>query len=223
MWRLARSNLAAHRASLGGTVVVLALAAALLSAAGVLLESGLRAGAGSADAGTLTALAGSFIGITLLVVVLVVAATVTLAMRPRQRDLALLRAVGATSRQVRQMVTVELLLVTAVVGPRGALPGLWAARLTTPLLVDAGLVPAGFTPALSPLPALSAVVLLVPVAAGAARLAVRETLRQTATAALGSTLVEPAGLGRVRRALALATAGTGLAVAGTPLVVPGTV
>ncbi|WP_121257665.1 FtsX-like permease family protein [Nocardioides ferulae] len=228
MWRLARSNLAAHRGSLTGTVVVLALAAALLSASGVLVESGVRAetgptGPGAADGGALTALASSFIGTTVLVVVLVVAATVTLAMRPRRRDLALLRAVGATSRQVRRMVTAELLLLTVVVAPLGALPGLWAARLATPLLVDAGMVPDDFTLTLSPLPALGAVALLVPVAVGAAHLAVRETLRSSPTSALGSTLVEPAGLGRVRRVLALVTAVTGVVVAGTPLVVPGAV
>ncbi|WP_122818267.1 FtsX-like permease family protein [Nocardioides pantholopis] len=226
MWRLARSNIAAHLSSLIGTIVVVALAAAVLSAAGVLIESGVRAPRptdGTGDASLLTVLAGSFIGTASVVVILVVAATVSLAMRPRQRDLAVLRALGATRRQVRRMVAAELLLLTAVVAPLGALPGLAAARLTTPLLTDAGIVPPGFSLTLSPLPVLGAVVVLAPVAVAAAFLATRETLRLPPTAAVTATLAEPREVGRTRRVLAAVTAAGGLAAAGTPLVVPGTI
>ncbi|WP_241238399.1 FtsX-like permease family protein [Nocardioides pantholopis] len=226
MWRLARSNIAAHLSSLIGTIVVVALAAAVLSAAGVLIESGVRAPRptdGTGDASLLTVLAGSFIGTASVVVILVVAATVSLAMRPRQRDLAVLRALGATRRQVRRMVAAELLLLTAVVAPLGALPGLAAARLTTPLLTDAGIVPPGFSLTLSPLPVLGAVVVLAPVAVAAAFLATRETLRLPPTAAVTATLAEPREVGRTRRVLAAVTAVGGLAAAGTPLVVPGTI
>ncbi|MBC9733294.1 FtsX-like permease family protein [Nocardioides marmotae] len=226
MWRLARSQVRAHLGSLVGTAVVLALAAALLAASGVLVESGLRApgpdldGAGP-DAGALTALAGSFIGTTVVVVVLVVAATVGLAMRPRQRDLAVLRAVGATRRDVRRLVAGELLLVTLVVAPLGALPGLAAVHLLTPLLVEAGMVPAGFSPTISPLPVLAAVLLLAPVALAAAALATRETLRQPPTAAVRAAAAEPREVGGTRRVLAVVTAVAGVTAAGTPLVVPG--
>ncbi|WKN48967.1 FtsX-like permease family protein [Nocardioides sp. Arc9.136] len=226
MWRLARSAVAAHPGSLVGTLLALVAAAALLSAGGVLVESGLRTGPsvdGGPDGATLVALASSYLGTALVVVVLVVAATVVLAMRPRQRDLAVLRAVGATHGQVRRVVTAELLLLAAVAGPVGSVAGLVAARWTTPLLVDASLVPAGFTPTVSPWPALSAVLVLGAVAVVAGRLAARDTLRLPPTAALRSTLVEPREVGRVRRTAALGTAVLGLVAAGSPLVVPGTV
>lgn len=217
---LARSSVRAHRGGFAGTFLVLALAAALLAATGVLMESGLRAGT---DAGLLTALAGSFAGTTILVVVLVVASTVTLAMRQRRRDLALLRAIGATRAQVRRLVGTEVALVTAVAAPLGALPGLALAHLVVPLLVSAGVVPAGFDLSLSPAPVLSATLLLLAVALVAGRLAARETLRTPPTSAVRESAVEARGIGPVRRVLAIGTAACGIAAAGSPLVVPGTI
>lgn len=224
-WVQAWDALRAHRAGMTGPFIVLALAGALLSANGVLMESGVRADASDPSApgaGLLSTLAGSFAGTALVVVVLVVAATVTLAMRQRRRELALLRAVGATRGQVRSRVAAELVLLTLLAAPLGALPGLWLARLTRPLLVDAGIVETGFHFTLSPVPVLGAVAVLVPLAVLAARLAARETLRLPPTAAVRSTAVEEQSIGAVRRALALGTAAAGLLTAGSALVVPGT-
>lgn len=225
-WAQAWDALRIHRGSMAGPFVVLALAGTLLSANGVLMESGLRADTSDPSgpgAGMLTTLAGSFAGTALVVVVLVVASTVTLAMRQRRRELALLRAVGATRAQVRHRVAAELVLLTLLAVPLGALPGLWLARLARPLLVDAGIVGADFRLSLSPVPVLGAVALLVPLAVLAARLAARETLRLPPTAAVRSTAVEEPSIGAVRRALALGTAAVGLLTAGSALVVPGTV
>ncbi len=55
-----------------------------------------------------------------MVVVLVVAATVSLALRGRRRELALLRAVGATRAQARALIGAEVLLVGMVAAPLGA-------------------------------------------------------------------------------------------------------
>ncbi|MDN4171893.1 ABC transporter permease [Nocardioides sp. SOB77] len=233
MWRLARSAVAAHPGSLAGTALALTCAAALLSAGGALVESGVRAGSAPAsgtgggplapDGGALVALASSYLGTASLVVVLVLASTVALAMRPRQRDLAVLRAVGATSTQVRRLVTAELLLLSAVAGPVGSAVGLLAGRWVSPLLVDASLVPPGFSPTLSPLPAAGAVLVLAAVAVAAGRLAARDTLRLPVTAALRTAAAEPREVGRVRVVLAGVTGALGLLAAGSPLVVPGTI
>lgn len=217
------ASLRAHRGSLAGTAVVLAVAGALVSATGVLMESGLRDPGSEAQAGLLSTIASSFAGTALLVVLLVLSSTVTLALRQRRRELALLRVVGATSSQVRRQVSDELVLLTLVTAPVGAAAGLVLARLTRPLLLDAGVVAPGFAFTASPLPALSAVVLLLPVAVVAARLATRETLRQPPTAALREAAVDQREIGRVRRVLAAVTAAAGLLAAGSPLVVPGTI
>ncbi|SDD55440.1 FtsX-like permease family protein [Nocardioides lianchengensis] len=216
-WSLARRSAWAHRAGFTGTALVLVLAGLLIAVAGVLGESGLR------DSGLLVVLAGSYAGTVLTVVVLVVAATVSLALRGRRRELALLRTVGATRGQLRAQVGTEVVLVALVAVPLGASVGLLLAPLLAPLLRDAGLVEAGATLSLSPLPVLSATVLLLPVAWLAARLSVRETLRAAPGPAARASAVETTTIGVVRRGAAVALALLGLAAALSPLVVPGTV
>ncbi|MFD1825228.1 MULTISPECIES: ABC transporter permease [Mumia] len=219
MWRLARSGATAHLPGLVGPFLVVALAAVLVSGTGVLIESGLRSPGG---AGFLILLALSFTGTATMLIVFVVSATVSLALRRRQRDFALLRAVGATRGQVRGLVAREISLVVLVAAPLGALVGLVAVRLLTPVLVEADMVGPDFQMALSPLPVLAAALVLLPVAWLAARLATRSTLRAAPTAAVTQSVVEPVGIGRVRRISALALAGAGLIMALSPLFMPGT-
>jgi len=215
----------AHRGGLAGTFLVFALAGSLLSITGVLLESGARGGSGddATDAATLSAVAGSFGGTAIIVVVLVVASTVALALKQRRRELALLRAIGATARQVRRLIGAEIALVAVIAAPLGAVPALWATRRLTPLLIDGGIVSPGFRLSVSPLPVLGAVVMLVPVALLAAALASRETLRTPPTEAVREAGVEPRRAGRARRLTAAGLAIGGLAASGTPLFVPGVV
>ncbi len=217
--RLARSGALAHLPSLVGPFLVLALAAVMVSGTGVLIESGLRSGG---DAGFLIVLATSFTGTALMLVVFVVAATVSLALRQRQRDFALLRAVGATRGQIRGLVGREVGLVALVATPLGAVLGLVAVRGLTPKLVEAQMVGPGFEMSLSPAPVLGAVLFLLPVAWLAARLATRQTLRAAPTAAVARSVVEPDGVGRARRIAAVVLAVVGLSAAFSPVVVPGT-
>jgi putative ABC transport system permease protein len=221
-WTLATAGARAHRGALAGTALTLAAAGAVLSVVGVLLETGLRGGAG-VDGGTLVALASSYAGTALVVVVLVVAATVTLALRGRRREFALLRTVGATGQQVRAQVSREVLLVSLLAVPLGAVPGTLLATRLRPLLEDAGALSGGAGLSLSPLPALGALALVVPSALLIGRLAARETLRTPPTEAVRQATVEAPTVGRVRWVLALVTAAAGLSAAGTPLFVPGTI
>jgi len=221
MWFLARRGARAHRGSLVATSLVLVLAGALLSTTGWLLVAGLSGGADDPSASELVALSTSFAGTALTLVVLVVAATVTLALRGRRGELALLRAVGATGRQVRALVRGEVLTVTLTAAPVGAVAGLGLAWLLRPTLTDAGFVVPDVSPALLPLPVVGATLLLVPTALVAARIAARESLRLSPTAAVGGSRVESREVGRVRRASALVLAVAGVAVACAPLLVPG--
>ncbi len=228
MWTLATRSAWAHRSGLTGTALVLALAGLLLAVAGVLTESGLRTGTGTAPdamAGSdlLMVLASSFSGTVVTVVVLVVAATVSLALRGRRQEMALLRAVGATRSQLRTQIGTEVLLVGLVAAPLGAVPGVLLARLLTPLLRDAGAVASAGTLSISPLPVLAATVLVLPVAWLGSRLAVRETLRLAPGQAVRDSAVEARTVGAVRRGAAVVVGGLGLAAAFSPVVVPGTV
>jgi putative ABC transport system permease protein len=220
-WTLALAGARAHRGSLSGTALVLAAAGAMVSLVGVFFESGSRAGAGVEGAG-LVALASSYSGIALVVVVMVVASMVTLALRARRREFALMRTIGATSRQVRKQVSREVLLVALIAVPLGAVPGVLLARQFSPLLRDAGVLSPGSQLSLSPLPVLAAVALLVPTAMLAGRLATRETLRIPPTEAVRGSAVETPGIGWKRAGFALVTLVTGLTIAFSPLWVPGT-
>lgn len=218
-----RSTLRVHRSSFLGSFLIVVLAAGLLSATGVWLESGLRGGAGGQSAPLLTTVASSFAGTTLVVVVLVVSSTFAAALRQRHRQFALLRAVGATTGQVRSMVTAEVLAVTALAAPIGAVLGLFAARLPTALLTAGGIVPAGFAPVITPFPVLAALALLLPAAVIAARLAARSTNRLSPMEAIRGRAAESPRLSRGRRNTAVVLLAIGLLVAATPLFVSGAV
>lgn len=223
---MARSAVRVHRGSLTGSALVVALAAALLTATGVWLEAGVRLAAGAPDdpaASMLLAVASSFAGTAVLIALLVVASTFAGALRPRAREFALLRAVGATTGQVRQLVTAEVLLVFAVAAPLGAVPGLLVAPLLSGVLVSGGVVPAGYAPALSPWPVLGALALLVPTALLGARLAGRESARLSPASAVQRSAVEPRGIPRARALTAVVLAAVGLVAALTPFVLPGLV
>lgn len=226
MWSSALSAVRVHRASLAGSALVVVLAAALLTATGAWVEAGARLSASPAaqadpSAALLLAVASSFAGTAVLIALLVVASTFAGALRPRSREFALLRAVGATTAQVRSSITAEVLLVFAVAAPLGTVPGLLLAPRLTGVLRAGGVVPDGFTMTLSPWPVLATLALLVPTALLAARVAARESARLSPATALQRSAVERSGLSRGRRLTALVLAGAGIVVAGVPFVLPG--
>ncbi|MEU3522449.1 FtsX-like permease family protein [Streptomyces sp. NPDC038707] len=90
---------------------------------------------------TLTGLGGSFGGIAAMVAVFTAAGTVALSVAQRAREFALLRAVGATPRQIRRAVAAEALLVAPVAGLAGTLPGSALAHWWFGQLKDRGAVP----------------------------------------------------------------------------------
>ncbi|HEY0216017.1 MAG TPA: ABC transporter permease [Cellulomonas sp.] len=225
MLPFARSAVRASRGSVLGSFVVLVLASALLTATGTWMVAGARltGAAQAAGRGMLLSVTGSFAGTAVVIVVLVVASAVSQALRQRRQQFALLRAVGATPSQVRRMITGEVLLVLAAAVPVGVVAGTLVAPLLTGVMVSSGLVPAGYHLPLTPWPALGAVVLLLPAAVVAARLATRTVTRVSVTAAGRAAATEEPTLGRVRTVTAVAFAVAGLAVAGVPLVVGGLV
>lgn len=218
MWSFARSAVRAYRTSLVGSFLIVVSAAALLTANGVLMETGLRG-----NVPLLTTAAASFAGTAILVVELVVASTFASALRQRSAQFALLRAVGATPRQVRSMVTAEVVIVFALAAPLGAVPGLFAANLLMPALVSGGVVPGGLDLVISPLPVIGALILLFPTALLAARLATRKITNVSPTEAVRTGSAESSEPSAARRIAAITLLAFGILVAGTPFVVPGTV
>ncbi|MFF4320828.1 ABC transporter permease [Streptomyces sp. NPDC001568] len=90
----------------------------------------------------LVSMGGAMGGTSLLVAVLVVVGTFALSVQQRHRELALLRAIAATPRQLRSMIGREALIVGLAAGVVGAVAGLPLAAWLYGRFVETGVVPA---------------------------------------------------------------------------------
>jgi putative ABC transport system permease protein len=141
-------------------------------------------GATAAFLGIMSAVAG-------FVAIFVVAGTFALLIVQRHREMALLRAVGATGRQIRRMIAVEALVTSVIALGVGVAAGFALSRPLAGLLVSLGVAPAGFQPVHGPVPVIVAAVAgigltqLAALAAGnrAARVRPVEALRESAVPA----------------------------------------
>ncbi|OON75590.1 FtsX-like permease family protein [Streptomyces tsukubensis] len=162
---------------------------------------------------TMLSLLGAVSATVVLVALLIVTATVVQALRQRSHELALLRAVGATPRQVRTAVgreAVRIAVVAAATGAVGAYPAWWGLRA---LLAARGALPEGLE---LPLPApvwptpLIAVALTVVVAYTAALTGCAATVRVSPARAPHENTP-----GKPRWIAGLALLGIGVSSAGT--------
>ncbi|WP_121701361.1 ABC transporter permease [Streptomyces sp. E5N298] len=163
---------------------------------------------------TLFAVGGSFGGIATLVAVFTAAGTVALSVGQRTREFALLRAVGATPRQIRRAVAAEALLVAPLAGLLGCLPGIGLAHWWFGQMQDRGAVPEAVELHVSGFPLLAAVGVGLLTALGAGWAAGRRPARIKPGQALAEASVERLRPGVVRTVLGLAAVGGGSVLAG---------
>ncbi len=142
----------------------------------------------------LISLGGALGGTSLLVAVLVVVGTFALSIQQRQREIALLRAVAATPRQIRTMLGGEALLIGLVAGLPGTVLGVGLAFWLRSRFVDLGAMPANLDLVLSPFPAFAALGATVLAAWAAARISARRTVRIRPVEALGEAALRRSGL-----------------------------
>ena len=165
------------------------------------------------EAGTrenVIALGGTFGGYAALTAVFAVCGTIGLSVQQRRRDLALLRAVAATPRQVRRLVVGEAVAVSLLACALG-IPAGWAVTgWFRDRLVDRGIVQESFGVRLGVLPALATTGTLVLVAATAGWFASRGSARIRPTEALEQSSVEPGRIGRARALTGLVALAGGL-------------
>lgn len=129
------------------------------------------------QAADLIALAGLFGGLAVMVAVFVVASTLGLSLQLRQRELALLRAIGTTPRQLRRMVRAEAVLVAL---PAVTLAYFASAPLGSWLLArfgDSGIVPPGIRYEQGWIPSVSGAAIALLTAVTAAHIAARGASR----------------------------------------------
>ncbi|GIF03956.1 FtsX-like permease family protein [Actinoplanes siamensis] len=147
------------------------------------------------------------------VTVFVVASTFAFTVAQRRRELGLLRAVGATPRQVRRMVYGEALLVGGAGAVLGAITGAAVAPLVGRLLIDAGFEPATYEIRYHPLPILGGLLLGPLVALAGAWAAARRAARVRPLEALREAAVEQRPMGRLRWITGASLVAVGVALA----------
>src|SRR4051795_3054772 len=215
-------RLAAGRAPGGPRDVVAAARQRLRERVGSRVDVLDRAHAADADAGDptaadragLIAIFGALGGIAGAVALFVVGGTFALAIAQRRRETAVLRAIGATPRQVRRLIAGEALLVSLVAGGLGLLAGRPLANAIVAALADHGVVGPAFAPAHSPIPFAAAMGLGVVIAQLAVFAAARRAGRIPPAEALREVAIEHPrpGLVRVLSGVACLAGGAAMSV-----------
>ncbi|GAB2876308.1 FtsX-like permease family protein [Streptomyces mayteni] len=146
----------------------------------------------------LVVLAGSLGGVILLVTGFAMAGALTVSVAGQRRDLALMRAVGATPKQIRHLAATQAGVIAAAAAVPGIALGYPLAERFRAELADRGMLPDALPLTLSPLPALCTLLLVGLVVQVSARGASWRASRMPATEAVAESRVEPRTPSRVR-------------------------
>ncbi|WP_030911061.1 ABC transporter permease [Streptomyces sp. NRRL F-5126] len=173
----------------------------------------------SAARSLLLLLAGSLAGILLMVIGFVTAGALSASIAGQRRDLALMRAVGATPRQIRRLAAFQASALTVAAAVPGIALGYLLAGSFSQVLVDRDVLPPGLPLTVSPLPALATLVLMLAAVQVSARCAAWRTSRLPATEAVAESRSEPRTPSRARTLTGLLLIAAATASAVTPLLV----
>jgi putative ABC transport system permease protein len=146
----------------------------------------------------LMAVTGMFGALALIIALFVIAGTLGLAIQLREREIALLRAIAATPRQVRRMLRWEAVILALVASAAGYLPGVALAHELIDAFSERGLAPEGMEVSSGILPALVTVASTVLSALVAAWAGSRRAAKVPPTRALQDAAVEPRLIGGLR-------------------------
>jgi putative ABC transport system permease protein len=155
---------------------------------------------------TLILVAAIFGGMVVVVMALVVSATISLTVRQRRRELALLRAGGATPRQVHRLVVRETMAVAVAGVACGAGLGALLAGWIFSASAARGVVPEALVFRLGPIPFAGAVVAALVMTRVTAHIAALPAARTRPIQALAEAAIPPVTVAPIRRILALAFA-----------------
>ncbi|MDQ1027164.1 putative ABC transport system permease protein [Streptomyces umbrinus] len=170
-------------------------------------------GAGAARS-LLILLASSLGGIIMLIIGFVMASALAVSIGGQRRDLALMRAVGATPKQIRRLAAGQASIIAVVAVVPGVGLGYLLAGQFRRMLVDREVIPETLPLTFSPLPALATVLLLGLAVQVSARSAAWRTSRMPATEAVAESRSEPRTPSKMRArfGLLLIVAATTLSV-----------
>lgn len=143
MFALALRSLRYRTGGFVASFLALFLGAFILMTFASMLDTGFAPGLDDDSAATLVTVSGVVGGWGLIIVAFAVGSTLTLLVRQRAREMALLRGIGATPAQTSRMIVGEAAVVAVVAGLVAVTPALFAGELLLDLLVDTGQVAAG--------------------------------------------------------------------------------
>jgi putative ABC transport system permease protein len=146
-------------------------------------------------------IAGIFAEGAIIVSLLVMVNSVGFVVRRQLGELALLRTIAATPRQVRVLVRREALAVVGLVAPLGWVLGSVGAHVLLPALKRHGYAAEAIELGSPVVPLLIATAGTGVIAVGAAAIGVRRATRGTPSEALTDTASEPREIGRVRQTI----------------------
>jgi putative ABC transport system permease protein len=169
----------------------------------------------------ITELSGSFMGVSLMIALVVVASTLSLSTAGRRREFAMLRAIGTHGLQIHAIVAREVLVVAGAAALLGTVPGFLLAGFLKDQFVQAHVIPADFALSYSPIPALTAAAISLATALGAAAIAARRSAKIAPVDALRESATEERGLGKGRAVTGVLLLALGLAASALPLVFSG--
>ncbi|MFD5316399.1 FtsX-like permease family protein [Streptomyces sp. NPDC127098] len=160
-------------------------------------------------------LAGSLSGVVLLVTGFAMAGALAVSVAGQRRELALMRAVGATPKQIRHLAAAQASVIAAVALVPGVALGYPLAERFRAALAERGVLPEALPLTRGPLPALLTVLLVAVVVQVSARGAAWRASRMPATEAVAESRVEPRVPSRLRThaGLLVIAAATTLSVA----------
>ncbi|WP_413754104.1 ABC transporter permease [Streptomyces sp. R-74717] len=163
---------------------------------------------------SLVTLSAIFGGWAILVAMFGASSTLGLTIQQRHREMALMKAIGTTPRQLRRMILGETLVVATVASVLGCLPGALLSELIFDKLVSAGMVSGAVEFRLGVVPALVAVGASLLAGVGAAYITARKIAKTRATEALAESSIEGRWLTRTRVVLSVLflVGGAGMAV-----------
>lgn len=200
-------------------LVSVTLATALISSFARLVATSGGSNVSSADGEVLTIM-GLVVGSWGAIIALFsLTSTIGLTVRQRGREIAVLRTVGGSPRQVRQMVMLETLFVSATgvaIGTLGAIPG---SRALLSLLQRNDMIAKEISLASGGITFAGVALFIMALSLFAAQLACKESSTATISQLLTRSETERAGLSKVRIILGLLLIGVGVSMVAVTLTV----
>ncbi|MFE6616639.1 FtsX-like permease family protein [Amycolatopsis sp. NPDC057786] len=194
--KLAFSSLRRRTTGFIASFVALFFGATILMTFASLLDT--RGAAGPETAKTLLIMASVVGGWGLVIVLFATLSTLSLLIRQRAPEMALLKSVGATPSQIGRMIVGEAAAVAVLAAATAVVPSVFAGRWLVALLGDAGRVPAGLEARFGPIAVSmgTGITLLAALAAGT--VAARQVTRRGAVEAIRDAGVDTRPTSRLR-------------------------